>query len=416
MSSVPGAPVPLRVQCAVYGVGAFSTTMHFIAVTIVPLWVLEMHLSPFMLGIVLGCRPVLPLFLSIHTGALMDRLGGRRVMIFFCVLAMAAPLLYPAMPWVWAVIALQMLWGLGDNMGWLGAQTLVGQLMQGRTVYAGRLSVISRIGNVVGPPIAGALWDFAGPWAAFGFGALWGLGALVSALLLPVMPTRDAEDSDPVPAATRRQGLTRVLLPDPADYISAFRLLALPTVAITASIGMMVHLGNNIQSSFYVVWLREFGISGTLIGVLLSLSSLTASIGPLLAAPLTRFVRHYWLLWLVVWAAIVLIAITPVLGTFVVIAVVLCFRTLLNGIHQPLVITLMLRTVGQDSQGKVIGLRGTANRVTSIAAPVLMGAVAEVVGIGPSFYVLGVLASVLMVAIAVWMTRHPEIHDLARER
>lgn len=416
MSSVPGAPVPLRVQCAVYGVGAFSTTMHFIAVTIVPLWVLEMHLSPFMLGIVLGCRPVLPLFLSIHTGALMDRLGGRRVMIFFCVLAMAAPLLYPAMPWVWAVIALQMLWGLGDNMGWLGAQTLVGQLMQGRTVYAGRLSVISRVGNVVGPPIAGALWDFAGPWAAFGFGALWGLGALVSALLLPVMPTRDAEESDPVPAATRRQGLMRVLLPDPADYISAFRLLALPTVAITASIGMMVHLGNNIQSSFYVVWLREFGISGTLIGVLLSLSSLTASIGPLLAAPLTRFVRHYWLLWLVVWAAIALIAITPVLGTFVVIAVVLCFRTLLNGIHQPLVITLMLRTVGQDSQGKVIGLRGTANRVTSIAAPVLMGAVAEVVGIGPSFYVLGVLASVLMVVIAVWMTRHPEIHDLARER
>ena len=30
-----------------------------------------------MLGIVLGCRPVLSLFLSIHAGNLMDRLGAR---------------------------------------------------------------------------------------------------------------------------------------------------------------------------------------------------------------------------------------------------------------------------------------------------------------------------------------------------
>lgn len=71
-------------------------------------------------------------------------------------------------------------------------------------------------------------------------------------------------------------------------------------MAITAAIGMMVHLGNNIQSSFYVIWLNQSGISGTLIGTLFSLSSITAGIGPLLAAPLARRIRPYWLLWWVV--------------------------------------------------------------------------------------------------------------------
>lgn len=408
-----GAPspgrVPRRTEIAVYGVGAFSTTMHFMAITIVPLWVVGLELSPFVLGIVLGCRPVASLFLSIHIGALMDRMGGRRLMLFFAVLGTVAPLLYPLAPYAVAVIVLQMIWGLADSMGWLGAQTLVGQHMQGRTVYAGRLSVISRIGNVIGPPAVGALWDFAGPWGAFGLAGLWGFGAIASALMLP--RTAPARQDAPPPVA----GL-RMLLPSMRDYVDTFRLLAVPTVAITAAIGMMTHVGNNIQASFYVVWLNGIGIPGTLIGLLFALASVAASIGPLLAAPLSRWIRPYWLLWLVVWAAIVLIAITPMLGTFFVIAVILCTRSMLNGVHQPLVIALMLRTAGPGHQGKVIGLRATANRVTSIAAPVLMGAIAEVVGIGTSFYILGVLATAAMIWIALWMRRHPEIHDNARER
>jgi MFS family permease len=384
----------------------------------VPLWVVGLELSPFLLGIVLGSRPVASLFLSIHIGALMDKVGGRRVMLFFAVLGTLAPVFYPLMPWVWAVILLQMLWGLADSMGWLGAQTLVGQVMGGRTVYAGRLSVVSRIGNFVGPPMAGAAWDIAGPWAAFGLAAVWGSGAIVCALLLPEVRASSAPAtlSGPAPdAPTTERSWWSFLIPDPADYVATFRLLAAPTVAITVAIGMMTHVGNNIQSSFYVVWLNQSGISGTLIGLLFALSSVTAGIGPLLASPLSRWIRPYWLLWSVVWIALVLIAITPALGIFVMFAVVLLIRSFFNGVHQPLVITLVLRTAGPGAQGKAIGLRATANRVTSILAPVLMGAIAQIAGIALSFYILGVLATAAMLAIAVWMRRHPEIHDNARE-
>ena len=414
MTSVNGGRVPLRVECAVYGIGGFATTMHFMAMTIVPLWVVQLELSPFWLGLVLGCRPVLPLFLSIHMGALLDRIGARRVMLFFAVLGLAAPLLYPALPWVWAIVVAQLLWGLADTTSWIGAQALVGQLMEGRTVYAGRLSFISRIANMAGPPLVGAAWDYWGPWGAFGLASVWGLGGVVSVLMLPNLPpaARLGQGSDGDPRG--RTGL-RALLPDVSDYTDAFRLLALPTVAITLAIGMMTHVGGNIQGTFYVVWLHQVGIPGTLIGALISISSVAAGVGSLFAVPLVRYFKPYWLLWFVVWVAIVLIAITPMFGTFVVFAIVLSLRSVVSGVHQPLVIALMLKTAGSDAQGRAIGLRSTANRVTAIGAPVLMGGIAEIIGIEASFYVMGAIATMAMIAIAWWMTRHPEIHAAARD-
>ena len=419
MSSIESAQVPLRVQCAVYGVGMFSTTMHFMAMTIVPLWVVQLELSPFILGIVLGCRPVLPLLYSIHTGVLMDRIGAKRVLMFFAILGLITPLLYPTMPFVWAIIVFQLMWGIADAMGWLGAQILVGQLMQGRAIYAGRLSFISRVGNIVGPLLVGAAWDIAGPSAAFGVASAWGMGAVISVLMLPALTRQDSAQSsgagDVVDPSEPKKSVFRILVPNLSDYTSAFRLLAIPTVAITAAIGMMVHMGNNIQGTFYVVWLNQMGISGTLIGVLIAISSFSASLGSLLAAPLARFFRPYWLLWSVVFVALILIAITPLFGSFVVLAVVLSLRTALNGVHQPLVISLMLKSAGTESHGKVMGLRATANRVTSVGAPIMMGAVAEFIGIEQSFYLMGAIAVLAMVMVAWTMTRHPEIHTSGRD-
>ena len=94
------------------------------------------------LGFVLGCRPLLSLFISIHAGALMDRIGTRRVLLFIAFLSLTTPFLYPLAPFVWALILIQLVSGTCDSIGWLGAQTLVGQLMRGRTHYAGRLSAI----------------------------------------------------------------------------------------------------------------------------------------------------------------------------------------------------------------------------------------------------------------------------------
>jgi len=88
---------------------------------------------------------------------------------------------------------------------------------------------------------------------------------------------------------------------------------------------------------------------------------------------------------------------------------VMFLRSGANGLAQPLVITLVLRSAGRENQGKAIGLRGTANRIASILSPLAMGAVAEAVGLERSFYVIGAIVSVVMIGIAIYLWRNPEI-------
>ena len=436
--------VPWRIQGAVYGMGMFCTSVYYMMVVVVPVFVVSLDLSYFLAGIILGCRPILSLVFSIHAGALMDRIGSRRVMVFFGVLGVISPLMYPMAPWVgWLglLIIAQMFAGLADSMGWLGAQTLIGQHMKGRTKYSGRLSATIRIGHAIAPITVGYAWDQMGVWAAFGLMSLWNLGFLGCALALPTT----VKSNQPKSSSVTTRVTFRDLMPNIGDYVSAFRLLAIPAVAATVMIGMMPHVGNYVQSTFYVVWLEQNGITGTLIGVLISIASLTAACGSLLAVRLRRAIPPYWLFLSTVWLAIIMICLTPLVGTtvltgliygvfsslnvfddflkitplvalFMAFAIALAIRSGFNGVQQPLVISLVLTTAGPDAQGKALGLRATATRITSIGTPIAMGAIADWMSLEAAFYVIALISTAAMAFMALYIVRHPDIHAAAHER
>lgn len=402
--------VPWRIQAAVYGIGLFSTSIFHIAAVIVPLYAATMNPSPVMFGLVFSAAHILPLFLSIHTGALMDRLGARRVMLVCTAIGAITPLLYPAFPWIWALVFLQMWFGLSESMGWLGAQTMIGQYMYGKTVYAGRMSFIIRIGHLLCAPLAGISWDLAGPWGGFVLMSLWGSGAVVCSLLLPRQPL----DPAVTPPESRREKV-RALLPNASDYLTAFRLLGVPAVVVIVLLGALMHVGNAVQSSFYVAWLNDMGLTGTAIGLLGPASAIGAALFSLLTAKLMRYIGGLWIALLSLWAGILLVCATPLFGSYVLLQMAMFLRSGANGLAQPLVITLVLRGAGRENQGKAIGLRGTANRIASILSPLAMGAIAQAVGLEYSFYVVGVLVSIVMIGIAIYLWRNPKIAQVGED-
>ena len=164
----PEMKIPLRMRIAVYGVATFSFSMVIMVNVVMPLWVVSLDASPLMVGIVLGSRHFLILLFSIHGGALMDRLGVRRVMLVFAFIAVVVPVLVPLAPWVAALIVLQMIGGFSDTIGWMGAQTVTGKLMKGDPDFIGRMSFFIRVGAFGGPLLVGWAWDVLGPWGAFG--------------------------------------------------------------------------------------------------------------------------------------------------------------------------------------------------------------------------------------------------------
>src|SRR3974390_2369979 len=168
--------VALRNPVAIYIAGLFSMGYVDFYIFLIPLYGLSLGMSASEIGMLVGGRSILAVFLSIHVGVLMDRFGTRRVTLFFVWTAMALAPVFPLLTSFWPLLLLQMVNGGALQFAWSGSQTLIAQLAEGEAEYLGRFSFFARIGTTVAPMIAGAAWDFGGAWPAYALGCGWGAG------------------------------------------------------------------------------------------------------------------------------------------------------------------------------------------------------------------------------------------------
>ena len=399
----------LRQQLPIYGAGVFSNSNVTISSLVVPLWAVHQGLSPTIIGILLGARHVPGLLFAIHGGVLMDRLGVRPLMVFFAVLAVAVPLLFPVMPFVWAMIVLQMVWGMATTMTWIGAQTSVSQYMRGSTRHAARLSVSVRLGMLAGPTIAGYCWDQWGPWGGFASISVWALGLFASCVMLPKPAARES--------GTVRRFRGGDLVPRTADYVAAFKMLSVPAIAICVYLSAIRIGSYGIQESFYVVYLEQTGFSATEIGTLVGLGhSLRGAFGALIVSvlPAMGTLRLQLLMFLgTLIVAVLLIMVTPTMTLFWVLFAAITLRGFLLGFNQPLMISIMAAATEPGSQGMTVGLRTTLNRAASVLVPVVMGLVADEVGLETSFYVIGGFLIVCCLGTGLMLLRAARRGDIA---
>ena len=256
-SSAPRPPASL------YVAAPFSMGYVDFFTFLIPLYGLSLGLDAGEIGILVGARSLLALFLSIHIGVLMDRFGTRAVTLVFVWTGMLLAPLFPLVPGFWALLLLQLVNGAAVGFAWSGAQTLIAQLAEGDAEYIGRFSFFARLGSTSAPIVAGAVWDFGGAWPAYLLGAVW--GAVLTAALLRAP---EAEFFAPQPAAgtNRRRFRARDVWPRASDYVSCDRLIAIPAVAVSMAIITMRNTTYSLQTSVYVVYLDHIGLVGTTIG------------------------------------------------------------------------------------------------------------------------------------------------------
>lgn len=360
---------------------------------VVPLWALSLGATPAMIGIIVAARSVLPLFLSIHGGAMMDRLGTRRMMLIFTAAGALLTLFYPLLPYFSALVGLQLVLGWAQGMGWLGAQTKIARLSRGNATYTAHFSFFTTLGTFLGPLVAGAAWDLYGAWGAFILIMLWGAALGWATYRLPA------------PAAIRERSRSitwRDMLPHVSDYLRAFALMSIPSVALVV-VGTFLRIAIfSVQGSFYTVYLEGIGLSGTSIGVLIGGSALIGGPAALLTAPVLKRVKSHWLLLGSIAVAVVAICVTPLLHGFTALVIAAVIFGLGLGVGLPLLLSALSDASGTRDQGLSVGLRTTANRLASLVTPLLMGFVIEIVGIQQGFLVVGLILLGTL-GIAAWV-------------
>src|SRR6476469_7395555 len=187
MESRPAARVPRmhdigsRPLTALYVAGPFSMGYVDFVTFLIPLYGLSLGLDAWEIGILVGARSILALFLSIHIGVLMDRFGTRAVTLVFVWSGMVLAPLFPLAANFWALLLLQLISGAAVSFAWSGAQTLIAQLAEGDARYIGRFRFFARLGSTSAPIVAGVVWDLGGAWPAYLLGGAW--GAVLTAAL-----------------------------------------------------------------------------------------------------------------------------------------------------------------------------------------------------------------------------------------
>ncbi|MDH3241312.1 MAG: MFS transporter [Alphaproteobacteria bacterium] len=410
MSATSDPPAP-RALIMCYGMGLFSMGLMDVLLFIVPLWALYLGASATEVGIVAGARSVVPFILAIHGGVLMDRLGTKRIMAASAIAVIVSAPLYPGMPWIPAVIVLQLITGYATTIAWVGAQTVMAQVCRGDTGYLGTFNFASRIGTFLAPVLMGLLWDFTNAWFTFLFVSLWAAALLTFTLLTPEIESPE-EPREPMAAADGpRPGLgarLRALSPKPADYVQTFALLLIPAIAISMAGGFLRNTTSAVQGSIYVVYLNEVGLTGTAIGALFAAIEGASAIGSLLAGRSQRVIKPYSLMLTTTALGIILINGTPLLGgIFALLMGAQLLRGVIQGINQPVLFGIQARAAGRTRQGATVALRVTLNRLVSIVVPPVMGIIADTAGIAMSFYWLGGVLLVMTAGLAVCIRLAP---------
>jgi MFS family permease len=388
---------------SLYVAGPFSMGYVDFFTFLIPLYGLSLGFDAVEIGILVGARSILALFLSIHIGVLMDRFGTRRVTLFFVWTGMTLAPLFPLVRGFWALLLLQLVNGAAVSFAWSGAQTLIAQLAEGDAGYIGKFSFFARLGSTTAPILAGIVWDFGGAWPAYLLAAAWG-----AVLTVALLRTPEAEIFGPRPAdgTGRARFRARDVLPRASDYVNSIMLVAIPTVAVSMAIISMRNTTYSIQTSVYVVYLEQIGLVGATIGVLFATAEIASGFGSLFAGRAVRLGDPLRTMLSGTVLSILLIAMTPLLGGILALLLLSqVIRGWLEGVIQPVILSVQARAVGRHQQGAVVGLRQTGQRLTSIVIPPLMGAIADHWGVSESFFILGALMLLLCVPLALLTRR-----------
>ena len=392
-------PSPSRPPASIYIAGLFAMGYTEFYTFLIPLYGFSLGMSAGEIGMLVGGRSLLAVFLSIHVGVLMDRFGTRRVTLFFVWTAMALAPVFPLVPWFWPLLLLQVVNGAALQFAWSGSQTLIAQLAEGEAEYIGRFSFFARIGTTLSPMVVGAAWDWGGAWPAYTLGVAWG-GMVTIALLRA--PEAGVPGADGRASHQRTNFRARDAIPRLPDYVRCFALMAIPAVATTMAIIFLRTATNGVQSSLYVVFLKGNGLTGTSIGILFAAIEVMSGLGSLFAGRAMALgdPRRTMLSGTVL--SIVLICVTPFLGgIFLLLFLAQAARGWLQGVVQPLMFSVQAKAVGRYRQGSVVGLRQTMNRLAAIVIPPAMGAIADRWGAGESFVILGSLLLMLSAPVAL---------------
>ncbi len=337
---------------------------------VLTLYSLELGASASVVGILGGLFYLFALLLSWPIGALADRAGGRRLLLFAAACgtgALVLPYFVRALPAFYVAAALS---GLALAFFHVTLQNTIGLLSKpaDRARNFSNFSLVGAVTNFVGPLYAGLSIDH------LGYGAACLLGASLSLVALVLVLAWGRSLPPGNPQATHGMGGGLSTLSDPAVLL----------MLVTSG---MVQLGTDLFQFYIPIYGHSIGLSASAIGVVLANFAVASFVVRLFLARLVKSVPGEKLLAWSFYLGMVGFVLVPFCHDPITLSAVSFFFGLGMGIGTPLTVILMYERVVPGRAGQTLGLRLTANNFVRVAGPIAFGVVASALGLPAVFWI-----------------------------
>ncbi|MBW4084952.1 MFS transporter [Paenibacillus sp. S150] len=381
--------------------GINSVTQPFFA-----LYAAQLGASTAAIGVLLTLRAVLPLFIAMPAGQLIDRLGAAYMLRMGNLITAIALAMMAFSTNLTLLTVAQVIIGGGTMIVTSALQVIVsegGKEERERDIT--RYSAWSSGGSMIGPLIGGAIvtavsstgWLRWNGEAISGYRATFFIcfvtAAIFGACFYAV--SRKFTIQSQLGAEVKEVLRPREIA---GSYLQGIHLLKHPGVQFGLVGTFLIHFIQSIWQGFFPLYLDTLGYSALVISVLVSIRGLAGMTSRLFMAQLTRRWSHQALLiGAGCIAAISLIALPLMNWNIVTIAIVAFVLGSSVGVNMPVSTMIMVDEDSMGERGKIMGLRLLVNRSAQIAAPALFGVFGQMLGLASSFFAGGglLLASIL---------------------
>jgi MFS transporter, DHA1 family, multidrug resistance protein len=348
---------------------------------VVPLYAYSKGFPAVQLGVLFSVPSIAQLAINLVGGAYVDRVGGKRIMLASSAMLCAGAAIMPFTSEFWAVFGAQLILVLARATFWPANWALAAELPGERGVQAGRLNAITNLGQILGNGSCGFILALAGFSATFGIMAVTGLVALLLGFWTP-------QREEKAPPGQSLFGNYRVLLEMPVLYYGVLcaYLSALPF---------------SLLMSFYPLLLKDIGYGEEASGVLLALRAVGGIAAGLLMA---RFVSSGPASpWAVISGVLVaaMVGLQPLVTHWSGVGAFLFLLGAGSSLMTVYFQVTMGEVVSPTMRGSAMALGGLGWGFSHLTTPLVMGLLAERVGIAGGFYCLGAISLLVALFIAV---------------
>ena len=341
---------------------------------IVALDALSMGASAFTVGMLVSLYALLPMFLSVVAGRLVDRVGARRPMLVGSVLIGIAATLPVALPGLPSLFAGATLLGVGFMAFQLAAQNTTGEI-GGPTSRARNFSLLAlgySVSSFIGPLIAGFAIDH------FGFRVAFAIFALIP--LVPIVVLARGRLALPGPRA-------RDVV---AHHGGVAALLRHRTLRRVFAVNALLSLGWDLHTIFVPIYGAKIGLSASEIGGVLSSFAAATFVVRFFMPTIARRLREHQVLSAALLLSGMVFFAFPFLQSVPALFALSFTLGLGLGAGQPVVLSLLHTHAPAGRLGEAAGIRMALVNSMSFVAPLVLGAIGASVGIVPVFWSVGV--------------------------